>query len=154
MKGKKLLTVALAIGVVALSAGAILAATGSVSSNGSSSSSQYCPPSSPGGGQPKNPPPGNQCGTPGSPGNPNAPGKGRAAVTAASVKASERKLPKGAKAQCHALNRLRAKKSHGLTLTKADRGYASRLKASLKKHGYTCGRRHGKDVLKRKSRRS
>jgi hypothetical protein len=140
----RLLTVVLVIGVVAMSAGAIYAATGGLPSIGSSSQKQYCPPNSPGGSS-STPP----CGNPPQNGHGHGGPHDRAAVvTAAKARATRRRMPKGAKAQCHALNKLRGKRAHGKRLTTADRTFAGRLSANLKKHGYVCGRRHGKDVLR------
>src|SRR3954447_7270683 len=54
----------LALGLVGAGGGAVLAASGGSSSNGSFADSQYCPDSSPGAGKPKHQGGGNKCGQP------------------------------------------------------------------------------------------
>src|SRR5437764_8059780 len=141
-------TGALLVAPAGTGGGAILAATNGSSSGGSSANSQYCPPNSPGGENPKDPQNGgNQCGTPGSPGNPNG-GTARVAAARTSGKKKSR-LPKGAKAQCRQLNRYRAIGAHGRHMSASQKSRMRQLKANLTKHGYTCGRRLGRDVLRK-----
>ena len=65
LKGR-LVTAILTVALLGGGGGAVLAATGTVtiSSSDQAAQSQYCPDQSAGDPKPKNPPPGNKCGTP------------------------------------------------------------------------------------------
>jgi hypothetical protein len=138
----RVLIVVLVVGLLGTGAGAILAATGGSSSDGNSAAAQYCPPSS----FPIKP---SGCQTPTTASKVQASASSQPAQPVTASHQPAHKIPKGAKAQCRQVNRYHKLKTKGARLSLWQVTQVKLLKKSLTKHGYVCGSRHGRTVLRK-----